>query len=164
MWQAEWKIKSLHGSTDITKWGGGREQLEHCCVISWERTGRGVDCQHCAQAHRNHGVRLCLFYWHLVGVWWALLKSFSVLDHPFLGLLARRERLLVEITFPVLFGHSRLAISTVPYLGYVGDNKKTRGSLACWPSSPETPLGNPPSLPLSSESSYTCLLCYAPRL
>lgn len=22
MWQAEWKIKSLHGSTDITKWWG----------------------------------------------------------------------------------------------------------------------------------------------
>lgn len=84
-------------------------------------------------------VCVCLFHWHLVGVWWALLKSFSVLDHPFLCLLARTERFLLEMAFPVLFGHSRLAISTVPYLGYAGDNKKTRGSLACWPSSPETP-------------------------
>ena len=89
----------------------------------------------CARARAHVSFHRCL-----AGIWWVLPKSFSVVRPCFSGLLATGERFLLDIIFPVPFGHFGLVTSTAPCLGYMGGNKETQEEplLHC-SSRPETP-------------------------
>lgn len=115
MWQARWKIKSLHGSTTLP---GGRNRSKDTLShgIGWGY----VEYQHLVWPHWNHGmcVHVCVAFPLMSG--WSTMdyfpKGFLLSDYTFPSLLATGERFLLEIIIPLPFGHSRSANSVAPDL------------------------------------------------